>query len=73
MAHINMIAAVQCSPRIIQGMTGGRGLGVACDHIKAFGLFPFPHQRKTCSDRRLAGPTCLKYIGENTVTDPLTC
>ena len=32
------------SPRMIQGMVGGRGLGVACDHIKAFGLFLFPHQ-----------------------------
>ena len=23
------------------------GRGVACGHIKAFGLFPFPHQRKS--------------------------
>ena len=36
------------SPRIIQGMMGGHGLGVACGHIEVFGLFPFPHQRKTC-------------------------
>ena len=28
------------------GMMGGHGLGMACGHIKAFGLFPFPHQRK---------------------------
>ena len=35
------------SPRTIQGMMGGCGLGVACGHIKAFGLFPFPHQRKS--------------------------
>ena len=35
------------SPRITQGMTGGRGLDVACGH-KAFGLLPFPHQRKIC-------------------------
>ena len=28
------------SPRIIQGMTGGRVLGVVCGHIKAFGLTP---------------------------------
>ena len=27
---------------------GGHGLGVAYGHIKAFGLFPFPHQRKVC-------------------------
>ena len=38
------------SPRIIQGMTGGHGLGVACGHIKALGLFPFPHQRKICAE-----------------------
>ena len=38
------------SPRIIQGMTGGRGLGMACGHIKAFGLFPSPHQTKICAE-----------------------
>ena len=36
--------------RIIQGMTGRHGLGVACGHIKAFGLFPYPHQRKICAE-----------------------
>ena len=27
------------SPGKIQGMMGGHGLGGACDHIKAFGLY----------------------------------
>ena len=31
-------------------MTGGRGLGVACGHINASGLFPFSHQRKICAE-----------------------
>ena len=38
------------SPRIIQGMMGGRGWGMAYGHIKAFDLFPFPHQRKICTE-----------------------
>ena len=38
------------SPRIIQGMTRGRSLGMACGHIKAFGLLPFPHQRGLCAE-----------------------
>ena len=31
-------------------MMGGHGSGVACSHIEAFGLFPFPHQRKVCAE-----------------------
>ena len=50
------------SPRIIQGMSGGRGLGVACGHIKAFGLFPFPHQRRICSEG-LQGRHALSMLG----------
>ena len=37
------------SPRMIQGMVEGRGLGMTYDHIKDFGLFSFPHQTKICS------------------------
>lgn len=38
------------SPRIIQDMIGGHDWGVACGHIKALGLFPFPHQiLKACN------------------------
>ena len=41
----------QCSPQdIIQGMMGGHNLSMACGHITAFGLFPFPHQRKICAE-----------------------
>ena len=29
---------------------GGHGLGVVCGHIEAFGLFPFPHQRKISAE-----------------------
>ena len=54
------------SPRIIQGMMGGHGLGVACGHIKAFGLFPFPHQRKLCAEGLQDRCALIKYIGENT-------
>ena len=38
------------SPSIIQGMVEGRGLGVACGHIKAFGLLSFSHQRNFCTE-----------------------
>ena len=38
------------SPRLSQGMLGGRGLGVVCRHIKAFGLIPFPHQRSISAE-----------------------
>ena len=38
------------SPRLSQGMTEGRGLGVVYGHIKAFGLFPFSHQRSICAE-----------------------
>ena len=50
---------------MIQGMVGGRGLGVACGHIKAFDLFLFPHQTKICSEG-LQGRHTFKYAGENT-------
>ena len=39
---------------------GRCGLSRACNHIKAFSPVPFPLQRK------LSGPTFLKYAGENT-------
>ena len=48
------------SPRITQGIIRGRGLGVAC----TFGLFPFPHQKKSVLKAyRVDMP---KYAGENT-------
>ena len=50
------------SPRMIQDMVGGRGLGVVCGHIKAFGLFPFPHQTKMCSEG-LQGRYALSMLG----------
>ena len=50
------------SPRMIQGMVGGRGMGVACGHIKAFGLFLFPHQTKICSEG-LQGRHALSMLG----------
>ena len=37
-------------------------MGVACGHIKGFGLFPFPHQRKLCAEGlqgRHALSTCM--------------
>ena len=45
-----------------KGIMGGNGWGVACGHIKAFGLFPFPHQRKICTEG------LFKYARENTST-----
>ena len=50
------------SPRIIQGKMGGHGLDVVCGHIEAFGLFPFPHQRKTCAEG-LQGRHALSMLG----------
>ena len=29
---------------------GGHGLGVVCGHFEAFGLFPFPYQRKIIAE-----------------------
>ena len=46
----------------IQGMTGGHGLGRACGHIKAFGVSPFPHQRKFCTEG-LLGRHTLHMLG----------
>ena len=46
-----------CSPSKIQSMIRVRGLGGAYDHIKTFGLTPFPH---FCIED-LLGSTCLKY------------
>ena len=54
------------SPRLIQSMVGGRGLGVACGHIKAFGLFPFPHQTNVCSEG-LQGRHALSMLGRTLV------
>ena len=45
---------------------GGCGLGVACGHIKAFGLFPFPHQRKICTEG-LQGRHALSMLGRTLV------
>ena len=50
------------SPRIIQGMMGGHGLGVVYGHIEAFGLFPLPHQRKLCAEG-LQGRHALSMLG----------
>lgn len=41
---------------------GGHGWGVACDHIKALGLFPFPHQRKIFTES-LQGRHALSMLG----------
>lgn len=46
------------SPGRIKGIVGGHGLGGTCVHIKAFGLLPYPHQRKC-----LLKPTCLENTG----------
>ena len=54
------------SPRIIKAMTGGRGLGVASGHIKAFGLFPFPHQKSICAEG-LQGRHTLNMLGRTLV------
>ena len=50
------------SPRIVQGMMGGHGLGMVCGHIEAFGLFPFPHQRKISAEG-LQGRHALSMLG----------
>ena len=54
------------SPRLSQGMMGGRGLGVVYGHIKAFGLFPFPHQRSICAEG-LQGWYALSMLGRTLV------
>ena len=41
---------------------GGHGLGMACGHIDAFGLFPFPHQGKVCTEG-LQGRYALSMLG----------
>ena len=41
---------------------GGHGLGVVCGHIEAFGLFPFPHQRKISAEG-LQGQHALSMLG----------
>ena len=41
---------------------GRHGLGVVCGHIEAFGLFPFPHQRKICTEG-LQGRHALSMLG----------
>ena len=50
------------SPRKIQGMMGELGLGVVSGHIEAFGLFPFPHQRKISAEG-LQGRHALSMLG----------
>ena len=54
------------SPRIIRGIMGGHGLGVACDHIKVLGVFPFPHQRKICPEG-LQGWLALSVLGRTLI------
>ena len=41
---------------------GGLISGVACGHIKAFGLCPFPHQTKICVEG-LQGRHALSMLG----------
>ena len=41
---------------------GGHGWGVAYGHIKASSLFPFPHQRKICTEG-LLGRYALSMLG----------
>ena len=43
------------------------GLGVACSHIDAFGLFPFPHQREVCAEG-LQGQHALSMLGRTLQT-----
>ena len=45
---------------------GGRGWGTAYGHIKAFDLFPFPHQRKICTEG-LQGRHALSMLGRTLV------
>ena len=40
----------------------GHNLCVVCGHIEAFGLFPFPHQRKICAEG-LQGRHALSMLG----------
>ena len=49
---------------------GGHGLGVAYDHIKAFSLSPFPHQRKICAEG-LQGQHALSMFGRTQQTVPI--
>ena len=51
------------SQTIFQGMMRRHGLGVACGHIKALGFFPFPYQRKICSEG-LKGQHALRMLGK---------
>ena len=53
------------SPRIIQGMTGGRGLGVACGQSKL--LASFLSHTKEKSVLKACRADMHKYAGENTV------
>ena len=52
------------SPRIIQGTTGVRGLGMACGHIKAFCLLLFHIKEE--SVLKACRADMPKYAGENT-------
>ena len=58
--HTNAVLSL----RIVQGMMEGHGWGMACGHIKAFGLFSFPYYLSEKNlYQRFARPTCLKYAG----------
>ena len=58
-----LVTIIQRSPEVkFQLMTSGPTLGGASDHNKAHGLFPFPHQRKSCTEGLLgrhALGTCM--------------
>ena len=57
------------SPRLIQGMVGGHGLW---SKTKAFGLFPFPHQTKICSEG-LQGRHALSMLGRTLIIINILC
>lgn len=53
-------------PRNILRHDIGHDWGVAYSHIKAFGLFPFPHQIKICiedlQDQHMLGYSVCQFI-----------
>ena len=54
------------SPRLSQGMTGGRVLGTVCGYIKAIDLILFPHQRSICAEG-LQGRHALSMLGRTLI------
>ena len=51
--YYGLYGHVSVLPKQIQSMVGGHDLGGAYDHIKAFGLTPFPYQRNICIEGML--------------------